>query len=118
VPLQKVQASRFILSIQSLGRRAQNGTGQPQGSPLDLNHPRVGANPAVIALHDAPVLLRFAEAEASDQASRFEERCSYLLGEWSAIRCASRTNAARAAASSMAKKAFIRSRPSRVIASG
>ncbi len=41
-----------------------------------------------------------------------------FLGECAAIRCARSTNAARAAASSMAKKAFMRSRPSRVSASG
>jgi hypothetical protein len=43
---------------------------------------------------------------------------SHLVGECPATRCARRTNAARAAASSIAKKAFSRSRPSRVIASG
>jgi hypothetical protein len=42
----------------------------------------------------------------------------YLFAEWAAIRCANSTNAARAAASSIAKKAFSKSRPSRVIASG
>jgi hypothetical protein len=41
-----------------------------------------------------------------------------FFAEWEAIRCANSTNAARAAASSIAKKAFSKSRPSRVIASG